>query len=68
MPQLDITIQIASKLVNVPAKSQFKKWAQAALRVIGTCMATGQAAGVAAALQTHSAAEVRAKIETEVQR
>lgn len=42
--------------------------AQAALRVIGTCMATGQAAGVAAALQTHSAAEVRAKIETEVQR
>ena len=47
--------------------------AQAALRVIGTCMATGQAAGVAAALQASSgarptAAAVRAKIETEVQR
>ena len=33
MAQLDITIQIASKLANVPAKSQFKKWAKAALRV-----------------------------------
>ncbi len=47
--------------------------AQAALRVIGTCMATGQAAGVAAALQARygqvpTAAEVRAKIEAEVQR
>ncbi len=33
MPQLDITIQTASKLANVPAKSQFKKWAKAALSV-----------------------------------
>ena len=33
MPQLDITIQTASKLADVPAKSQFKKWAKAALRV-----------------------------------
>ena len=33
MPLLDITIQIASELANVPAKSQFKKWAKAALRV-----------------------------------
>lgn len=47
--------------------------AQAALRVIGTCMATGQAAGVAAAWQARygevpTAAQVRAKIETEVER
>ena len=33
MPQLDITIQIASELANIPAKLQFKKWAKAALRV-----------------------------------
>ncbi|MGH8520070.1 MAG: FAD-dependent oxidoreductase [Gammaproteobacteria bacterium] len=43
--------------------------AQAALRVIGTCLATGQAAGLAAAWQaTHgvppNAADVRAQIET----
>ena len=33
MSQLAISIQIASELANVPAKSQFKKWAKAALRV-----------------------------------
>ncbi len=33
MQQLDFTIQIASKRSNVPAKTQFKKWAKAALRV-----------------------------------
>lgn len=33
MPQLAIYIQIVTELVNVPAKSQFKKWAKAALRV-----------------------------------
>ena len=33
MPHLDITIQIASELANIPAKLQFKKWAKAALRV-----------------------------------
>ncbi len=37
MPKLAISIQIASQtsneLANVPAKSQFKKWAKAALRV-----------------------------------
>ena len=43
--------------------------AQAALRVIGTCLATGQAAGLAAAWQAAygvrpGAAEVRAQIET----
>ncbi len=43
--------------------------AQAALRVIGTCLATGQAAGLAAAWQANraappGAAEVRAQIET----
>ena len=42
--------------------------AQAALRVIGTCFATGQAAGIAAALQAQhgkapTAADVRARIE-----
>ena len=42
--------------------------AQAALRVIGTCFATGQAAGIAAAWQakhgrTPTAADVRAQIE-----
>jgi hypothetical protein len=45
--------------------------AQASLRVIGTCMATGQAAGAAAAIQTAktaepTAAEVRAAIGMEV--
>ncbi|MGH6887183.1 MAG: FAD-dependent oxidoreductase, partial [Geminicoccales bacterium] len=43
--------------------------AQAALRVIGTCLATGQAAGLAAAWQARygappGAAQVRAQIET----
>lgn len=33
MPLLDITIQVANMLANVPAKSQFKKWVKAALRV-----------------------------------
>ena len=33
MPQLAISIQIATELANVPAKSQFKKWAKAALSV-----------------------------------
>ena len=33
MPQLAITVQIATQLVNVPAKLQLKKWAKAALRV-----------------------------------
>ena len=33
MSQLAISIQIASEQANVPAKSQFKKWAKAALRV-----------------------------------
>ena len=33
MSQLVISIQIVSKLASIPEKSQFKKWAQAALRV-----------------------------------
>ena len=33
MPQLVISVQIVSELANVPSKSQFKKWARAALRV-----------------------------------
>ena len=33
MPQLVISVQIVSEQANIPAKSQFKKWAQAALRV-----------------------------------
>ena len=33
MSQLVISIQIVSELANTPEKSQFKKWAQAALRV-----------------------------------
>ena len=33
MPQLVIHTQIAAELTNVPSKSQFKKWAKAALRV-----------------------------------
>ena len=33
MSQLAISIQIASEQANVPAESQFKKWAKAALRV-----------------------------------
>ncbi|OIQ95336.1 endoribonuclease YbeY [mine drainage metagenome] len=33
MPNLDITIQYASNQSQLPTKSQFKKWAKAALRV-----------------------------------
>ena len=33
MPQLAISIQIASQLANTPTNAQFKKWAKAALRV-----------------------------------
>ena len=33
MPQLAIYVQIAAGVTNVPSKSQFKKWAKAALRV-----------------------------------
>ena len=33
MPQLAISIQIASQLANIPTNAQFKKWAKAALRV-----------------------------------
>ena len=33
MPQLAISIQIASQLTNTPTNAQFKKWAKAALRV-----------------------------------
>ena len=33
MPQLAIYTQIAADLTDVPSKSQFKKWAKAALRV-----------------------------------
>ena len=33
MPKLAIYVQIATELANAPAKSQFKKWAKAALRV-----------------------------------
>lgn len=33
MPTLHLTLQIASQLSNIPSKSQFKKWANAALRV-----------------------------------
>ena len=33
MPQLAISIQIASQLANTPTNAQFKKWANAALRV-----------------------------------
>jgi probable rRNA maturation factor len=33
MPKLKIVIQYASRLINLPALSQFRKWAKAALRV-----------------------------------
>lgn len=33
MPQFAISIQIASQLANIPTNAQFKKWANAALRV-----------------------------------
>ena len=33
MPQIKLTVQIASALANIPSKAQFKKWAKAALRM-----------------------------------
>lgn len=33
MPQLSLSIQIASQFANIPTNMQFKKWAKAALRV-----------------------------------
>ena len=33
MPQIKLSLQIASELANIPTKAQFKKWAKAALRV-----------------------------------
>jgi probable rRNA maturation factor len=33
MPQLKLSIQIASKMAEIPTKNLFKKWAKAALRV-----------------------------------
>ena len=33
MPQLSLSLQIASELAKLPTKAQFKKWAKAALRV-----------------------------------
>ena len=33
MPQVKLSVQIASELANLPTKAQFKKWAKAALRV-----------------------------------
>lgn len=33
MPKLKLSLQIASKLAEIPAKNLFKKWAKAALRV-----------------------------------
>ena len=33
MPQLKFSLQIASKMAEIPAKNLFKKWAKAALRV-----------------------------------
>ena len=33
MPQIKLSVQIASELANIPTKAQFKKWAKAALRV-----------------------------------
>ena len=33
MPQIKLTLQIASELANIPSKAQFKKWAKAALRM-----------------------------------
>ena len=33
MPQVKLSVQIASELANLPTKAQFKKWAKAALCV-----------------------------------
>ena len=33
MPQIKLSVQIASELANLPTKAQFKKWAKAALCV-----------------------------------
>jgi probable rRNA maturation factor len=33
MPKLDLTIQFASEAVSLPSRTQFHKWAKAALRV-----------------------------------
>ena len=33
MPKIQLSMQIASELANLPTKAQFKKWAKAALRV-----------------------------------
>ena len=33
MPQLSLSLQIASELANIPTKAQFKQWAKAALNV-----------------------------------
>ena len=33
MPKFALSVQMATELANVPTKSQFKKWAKAALRV-----------------------------------
>ena len=33
MPKIQLSVQIASELANLPTKPQFKKWAKAALRV-----------------------------------
>ena len=33
MPQIKLSVQIASELANIPTKAQFKKWAKTALRV-----------------------------------
>ena len=33
MPKIQLSVQIASELANLPTKAQFKKWAKAALRV-----------------------------------
>jgi probable rRNA maturation factor len=33
MPQLSLSVQLASSLANLPTANQFRKWAKAALRV-----------------------------------
>ena len=33
MPNLQLSVQIASEIANIPSKAQFKKWVKAALRV-----------------------------------
>ena len=33
MPQLSLSLQIASELANIPTKAQFKKWAKNTIRV-----------------------------------